>query len=287
MKIIQSPYQIQQQLIALKQAGKKIGLVPTMGNLHQGHLSLFQQLKSQCDILVGSIFVNPMQFSAHEDLNDYPRTLAEDIKKLELLNVDYLFTPTNEIIYPIGTEINTSVEVNRLSKKLCGKSRPEHFRGVTTVVNILFNIIQPNIVIFGKKDYQQYLILSAMVKDLFLPIKVIGGEIVREENGLAMSSRNKFLSSKEKQQASELRKIILHCAENINSGNRDFNKIKKQAIKKLEQQSFKVDYFEICRQEDLEEAKASDHSLLIACAAWLGQPRLLDNLELNSRIPPP
>jgi len=281
MKIYQEPNAIQNELIALKKNGKRIGLIPTMGNLHKGHLSLFKIAQQHCDVMVGSIFVNPMQFAANEDLNKYPRTLNNDIEKLESINVDYLFTPTNEIIYPIGTKINTSVEVNRLTKRLCGESRPEHFRGVTTVVNILFNILQPDIVIFGKKDYQQYLILSAMVKDLFMPIQIIGGEIIREENGLAMSSRNKFLTPEEKNKASLLRTTILAVAEQIKSGDRNYKLIRENAIKRLNQKEFNVDYFEICNTKDLERATQADKQILIACAAWMGQPRLLDNLELT------
>ena len=281
MQIIENPHTIQKELIALKKSGKKIGLVPTMGNLHQGHLSLFENIKEHCDVLVGSIFVNPMQFGANEDLEQYPRTLQEDIEKLESLNVDYLFTPTNEIIYPIGTNINTRVEVNRLTKKLCGQSRPTHFKGVTTVVNILFNILQPDVVIFGKKDYQQYLVLKAMVKDLFLPIEVLGGEIVREKNGLAMSSRNKFLTDDEKNQASELKKIILAIKELIQSGNNDFEKLKIQGLEALSNKGFKVDYFEICNIVNLENGTEKDKDLLIAVAAWIGEPRLLDNLEIK------
>lgn len=281
MKVFQDPHDIQKELTALKHAGKKIGFIPTMGNLHRGHLSLFKLAQAHCDILVGSIFVNPMQFGANEDLNKYPRTLKDDIDKLESIDVDFLFTPTNEIIYPLGTQTNTSVEVNRLTKRLCGESRPEHFRGVATVVTILFNIIQPDLVVFGKKDYQQYLILSAMVKDLFLPIEIVGGEIIREDNGLAMSSRNKFLTPQEKQQAGEIRKIILRCEDKIKLGNYDYQAIKLYAVKELSAQGFKVDYFEICNRETLEDAGGSDKNLLIACAAWMGQPRLLDNLELT------
>jgi pantoate--beta-alanine ligase len=281
MKIFDSPYEIQAELTALKRSGKKIGLIPTMGNLHRGHLSLFQLAQKNCDILVGSIFVNPMQFGANEDLDQYPRTLEQDINKLTEIGVDYLFTPTNETIYPIGTKINTSVEVNRLTKRLCGESRPEHFRGVATVVTILFNILQPDLVIFGKKDYQQYLILSAMVKDLFLPIEIIGGEIVREDNGLAMSSRNKFLTNEQKNQASFLQATLLAIAEKIKLGQRDYSTLKQLAIEQLEQNDFKVDYFEICNKITLEDASPNDSELLIAAAAWMGQPRLLDNIEVS------
>lgn len=280
MKIIDDPYLIQAELTQLKQQGKRIGLVPTMGNLHDGHLSLFEVAKNHCDILVGSIFVNPMQFAANEDLDKYPRTLKDDIKKLKAIDVDYLFTPTNEIIYPLGTTENTSVELNRLTKKLCGQSRPTHFKGVTTIVNILFNILQPNIVVFGKKDYQQYLVLSAMVKDLFMPIEVIGAEIVRERNGLAMSSRNKFLTQSEKDKASALRKVLLNVSNEIKQGNMDYEGIRQKAITELTSRTFKVDYFEICNSNNLETATISDKQMLVAVAAWMGQPRLLDNIEI-------
>jgi pantoate--beta-alanine ligase len=280
MKVFKDPHKIQQALVELKKSGKKIGLIPTMGNLHHGHISLFKLAQKKCDILVGSIYVNPMQFGVNEDLDKYPRTLADDINKLEKIGVDFLFTPTDETIYPLGTKTNTSVEVNRLTKRLCGESRPEHFRGVATVVNILFNILQPDVVVFGKKDYQQYLILSAMVKDLFMPIEIIGGEIIRENNGLAMSSRNKFLTNEEKEKACSLRKIILQVAEKIKLNNKNFGSLQKEAIEQLNNRGFKVDYFEICNAIDLEKATDTDSNILIASAAWMGQPRLLDNLEL-------
>ena len=281
MKIIQNPHEIQKDLMAKKKAGKKIGLIPTMGNLHHGHLSLFKLAQQHCDVLVSSIFVNPMQFGANEDLDKYPRTLKDDIEKLESINVDYLFTPTNEIIYPLGTKVNTSVEVNRLTERLCGETRPEHFRGVATVVNILFNILRPDVVVFGKKDYQQYMILNAMVEDLFMPIEIIAGEIIREENGLAMSSRNKFLSPEEKEKAAELRQTILDTAEQIESGRRNYGSLQKEATQRLISKDFKVDYFEICNAIDLEKATDTDTQILIACAAWMGKPRLLDNLEIS------
>lgn len=281
MKIIQNPHEIQKDLITLKKAGKKIGLIPTMGNLHHGHLSLFKLAQKHCDVLVGSIFVNPMQFGANEDLDKYPRTLKGDIEKLESINVDFLFTPTNEIIYPLGTKVNTSVEVNRLTERLCGETRPEHFRGVATVVNILFNILRPDVVVFGKKDYQQYMILSAMVQDLFMPIEIIAGDIIREDNGLAMSSRNKFLSDEEKEKAAELRKTILATAKHIESGRRNYGSLQQEAIQQLISKDFEVDYFEICNAIDLEKATDTDTQILIACAAWMGQPRLLDNLEIE------
>lgn len=279
MKIIQSATTLQSEILKLKKQGKTIGFVPTMGNLHAGHLSLIEIAKQKADIIVCSIFVNPMQFGKGEDLDSYPRTLAEDTKKLEPLNIDYLFTPNEAEIYPLGKDNHTSVEVSRMTNTLCGKSRPGHFKGVTTVVNILFNIVQPDVAVFGKKDYQQYQIIKAMVKDLMLPIEIIGGEIVREENGLAMSSRNNFLSKEQRKQASQLREVILSCADEIKSGV-EFDTARNKAINKLIESGFKPDYFEIISQSNLEKANSSDKDILIAAAAWMGKPKLLDNLEI-------
>ncbi len=281
MKIINHPQEIQKEIIALKKKGQKVSLVPTMGNLHAGHLSLFDIAKKHSDVLVGSLFVNPIQFAPNEDLNRYPRTFQEDIRKLESLGVNFLFAPSNNVIYPMGTKVNTSVKANRLTQKLCGKSRPNHFEGVTTIVNMLFNIIQPDISVFGKKDYQQYLIIQAMVKDLFMPIELIGAEIVRETNGLAMSSRNKFLTDNQLTRASQLRKTLLRTVERIKNGERQFDKIRQDSIQRLTELDFKIDYFEICCAANLEKATLKDKNLLIACAANLGQPRLLDNIELT------
>ncbi|TQV74800.1 pantoate--beta-alanine ligase [Aliikangiella marina] len=280
MEIIQDPKQLQSTMLRLKQAGKTIGFVPTMGNLHQGHLSLIDIAKTKADIVVASIFVNPMQFGPNEDFGNYPRTMDDDLSKLEAKGTDFVFTPTIDQVYPLGKDIHTSVEANRLTEKLCGASRPGHFRGVTTVVNILFNIVQPNVAIFGKKDYQQLQVIKTMVNDLMMPIEIIGGDIVREDNGLAMSSRNGYLTKRELEEASYLRKIILNTAEKLHQRS-PIEPLKENAVKLLSDAGFKVDYFEIVRQSDLESASSSDNHLLIAAAAWLGQPRLIDNLEVN------
>ena len=280
MQIINDPKVVQEIVLDLRSQGKTIGFVPTMGNLHQGHISLVEIARQKADIVVSSIFVNPMQFGPNEDFESYPRTLKDDSEKLEASGCDILFTPTEAAIYPEGKEIHTSVEVNRLTDKLCGKSRPGHFRGVTTIVNILFNIVQPHLAVFGKKDYQQYQIIKAMVNDLLMPIEIIGGEIVREKNGLAMSSRNGYLSQKELSQAAKLRQVILASAEKIKA-KLSFNEIINEAISDLVNADFNVDYFEIISQKTLETATTNDKELLIAAAAWLGQPRLIDNLEIT------
>jgi len=282
MEIIQDPKTLQQQLIELKRQGKTIGFVPTMGNLHAGHLSLIDIARARADIVVSSIFVNPMQFGENEDLDSYPRTLEADSQKLAARGTDFLFTPTEQQIYPRGKAFHTSVEVNRLTEKLCGASRPGHFRGVTTVVNILFNIVQPEVAVFGKKDYQQFQVIKAMVNDLQIPVKIIGGEIVRETNGLAMSSRNGYLSSNELEQASQLRKAIKTAGEQIQQ-RQSMTAVIQQAKNFLADKGFKVDYFEVVRQADLEPAQTGDTELLIAAAAWLGKPRLIDNLEVKIR----
>ncbi|TQV87848.1 pantoate--beta-alanine ligase [Aliikangiella coralliicola] len=280
MKLIKQPKDLQREILNLKSKGKTIGFVPTMGNLHQGHLSLIEQAKKTADIVVCSIFVNPMQFGPNEDFDSYPRTLDDDIAKLKTLDTDYLFTPTINDIYPQGKEIHTSVEANRMTDKLCGASRPGHFRGVTTVVNILLNIVQPNFAVFGKKDYQQYQIIRAMVKDLMMPIEIVGAPIEREANGLAMSSRNGYLTTQQKEQASVLRKTILSVADGLQQ-QQPIAQLKERAIETLTENGFKIDYFEIVRQTDLETASLSDKKLLIAAAAWMGKPRLIDNYEID------
>ena len=281
MNTIKDPYILQNELIKLKRSGKIISFVPTMGNLHEGHLSLIELAKKQSDIIVSSIFVNPMQFGPNEDYDNYPRTLDSDKNKLEQLNVDFLFTPTDEDIYPLGKEKHTSVELNRLTNKLCGEKRPGHFRGVTTVVNILFNIVQPDLAIFGKKDYQQFLVIQSMVKDLMMPIKIVGAEIKREANGLALSSRNQYLSEMQKNSASLLQQTINKMGEAIKQGDTSFKQLIKQTSDKLSKNDFKIDYLEVVRQSDLETATPEDKNILIAVAAWHGTPRLIDNLEIN------
>lgn len=281
MNIIKQAEKLQRFMLQLKAEGKSIGFVPTMGNLHEGHLSLVKIAKQHADIIVVSIFVNPMQFGPNEDFESYPKTLKQDIDQLTKLNIDYLFTPSVDAIYPQGKEVHTSVQVNRLSSNLCGKSRPVFFKGITSVVSILFNIVQPDIAVFGKKDFQQYKIIKAMVEDLKFPIKIIGGETLREANGLAMSSRNNYLTDEQKQQASLLRKTLLEAASEIKSSALSFAEIQAEKKQNLINAGFEFDYFEIVRQSDLMPANNNDKKLLIAAAGWLNKVRLIDNLELE------
>jgi pantoate--beta-alanine ligase len=251
-----------------------------MGNLHQGHLSLIELAKQEADIIVSSIFVNPMQFGENEDLDSYPRTLEDDIEKLKSLGVHYLFTPNNDDIYPLGKSEHSSVEVARLSNKLCGISRPVFFKGIATVVSILFNIVQPTVAVFGKKDYQQFRIIQAMTKDLMFPIKIIGGETIRETSGLAMSSRNNYLTDEQKQQACLLRQTILSAEKSLKEKQTDIKTIQEKAKQQLIDAGFEFDYFDIIRQSDLQPAKEQDKELLIAAACWLNGTRLIDNIEV-------
>ncbi|NVJ59554.1 MAG: pantoate--beta-alanine ligase [Gammaproteobacteria bacterium] len=282
MEIFTDKDLLQDSLIKQKLSGKTIGFVPTMGNLHDGHLSLVDIAEQKCDLTVVSIFVNPLQFGPNEDFDAYPRTLEADQQKLEDKNVDYLFLPTTNTIYPSGMEKHTKVEaIDSLTNKLCGASRPGHFLGVTTVVNILFNIVQPDVAVFGKKDFQQFMILKRMADDLCMPVDVIGADILREPNGLAMSSRNGYLSDIEKDHASHLRANIIAIQKQIEAGDSNYSSLENHAKQQLTREGFKVDYFNIVNQSTLEPATPSDKKLLIAAAAWLGQPRLIDNQEVN------
>lgn len=218
MKTTANIEQVRSQVNAWKMQGKKVAFVPTMGNLHKGHISLIEQAKQHADHVVASIFVNPMQFGANEDLDSYPRTLADDQTALDAAGTDLLFTPTPELMYPKGLEQQTFVEVPLISNQLCGASRPGHFRGVATIVCKLFNIVQPDVAVFGRKDYQQLLVINTMVHDLSLPIEIIGVETAREGSGLALSSRNGYLTAKQKTIAPMLKQSLDQLALAIQQG---------------------------------------------------------------------
>lgn len=257
--------------------GNKIGLVPTMGNLHAGHIALVQQAKENADIIVSTIFVNPLQFSAGEDLDKYPRTLQADQEKLEAVGCHYLFVPSEEEVYPDGREKQTMVEVPDVSDLYCGASRPGHFQGVATIVCKLFGMVQPDLAIFGAKDYQQLFVIRKMTKDLSLPITIQGSPIVRNEHGLALSSRNGYLSEEELSAATALNKTLKITAQAIEQGNTDFDTLVEAAQLQLEAAGFKRDYFVIARQSDLLAASKNDTDLVILAAAYMGAARLLDN----------
>ncbi len=264
---------------------KKIALVPTMGNLHQGHISLVKLAKQHADIVVVSIFVNPTQFGVGEDLDSYPRTLEADTEKLIEAEADYIFAPTVDEMYPIMPP-PTQVLAGSISQMLCGKSRPTHFDGVGIVVTKLFNIVQPDVAIFGKKDYQQLAIIKQLVRDLSFDIQLIGGPIVRAEDGLALSSRNQYLTETERAAAPELHEAVQDLAVKLQSGRATsetaLQSLIEESITAINAKGFKVDYLEV-RNQDLTPITefAGKQSWVIAVAAWLGKARLLDNQEVD------
>ncbi len=269
------------QIKVWRQQNQTIAFVPTMGNLHQGHLSLVAKAQELADKVVVSVFVNPLQFNDATDLAAYPRTLEQDIQQLVSVDCDLLFTPTSEMMYPNGMEAQTTVSVPGMDDKLCGQDRPGHFDGVVTIVNKLFNMVQADIAIFGEKDYQQLLLIKIMVQDLNLPIEIVGSPTYRESSGLAMSSRNQYLTDPQREQAAELYQILLTVKAQLEQGDQSFDAIQQQAIEHLNNSGFATDYVDIRRADNLEQAKAGEKSLRILLAAKLGQARLIDNIACN------
>ncbi|GGI76640.1 pantothenate synthetase [Shewanella hanedai] len=269
--------QIREQVRAWHAKGESVAFVPTMGNLHLGHITLIREAVQRADHVVASIFVNPMQFGANEDLDAYPRTLTADKLALSEAGAELLFTPTPEIIYPKGMGQQSYVEVPEIGDQLCGASRPGHFRGVATVVCKLFNIVQPDIALFGRKDFQQLMIIKTMVEDLSLPIEVIGVDTIREASGLAMSSRNGYLTPTQKSQAAILKQAMDKLSADIIQGCNIELAIEhgKQALIKA---GFTPDYLELRSAEDLSQVTDEQSELVILAAAYMGDTRLIDNL---------
>lgn len=261
---------------------KTIGFVPTMGFLHAGHLSLMKKARDECDIVVASIFVNPTQFAPDEDLESYPRDFEKDKGLCESLGVDVIFYPSVEEIYPDGVKPDPkTLPEGDLTKVLCGKSRPTHFLGVTTVVARLFDIVKPRKAYFGQKDYQQYLVIKAMVKKLGLDIEIIPCPIIREADGLAMSSRNTYLTPDEHSQALVLNQSLAEANKLINSGEKDVEKLKNHITEMISSKpAAKIDYVEILDAETLEEVKTIDRKIIIALAVYFGKARLIDNIVI-------
>jgi len=274
------------EIIAFERShGRKIAFIPTMGYLHRGHLALVEQAKQTGAFVVLSIFVNPIQFGPNEDYSSYPRDLEQDADLMEVAGIDALFHPTFEEMYPCP--IVTYVEVGQLDKVLCGARRPGHFRGVATVVSKLFHIVQPDFAFFGQKDYQQYLIIRRMVSDLSFPIKVCPVSIVREEDGLALSSRNIFLTPEQRQEARILSKSLNEAETSLGAGERSAQVIEKQLRDKITRQSHGViDYVEVRDAQDLSEVTIIERPVLIALAVKFGSTRLIDNkvVEVDSRV---
>ena len=256
---------------------KSVAFVPTMGNLHAGHLHLVELARQQAKCVVVSIFVNPLQFSANEDLASYPRTLEADCEKLELAGADIVFTPTVSEIYP--TEQTFMVEPPAIANDLCGASRPGHFKGVATVVLKLFNMVRPDVAVFGKKDFQQLFIIREMVRQLNLPIEILAGETMRESDGLAMSSRNGYLQPAQRVEAPHLHRALQQVVEAVCKGATDFAVLESQTTQYLTQLGWIVDYISVRSAKTLQPAHADDPALVALGAARLGRTRLIDNIE--------
>jgi len=281
MLIIHTISELQSELKQRRQAGQSLALVPTMGNLHPGHLQLVSTAQQHADTVIVTIFVNPTQFSADEDLDSYPRTFQDDCQKLESLNADILFAPSIDEIYPLGGKNTSHVHVPHITEVLCGASRPGHFDGVTTIVCKLFNICQADIAVFGEKDFQQLAVIRRMVDDLNIPIRIIGEPIVREADGLAMSSRNGYLSEEERAIAPRFHQILQHSKQAILTTGANIESIVSRAKKELIEAGFKPDYLDIYQRNELKPATQQNKELIIVAAAFLGSTRLIDNVYVN------
>jgi pantoate--beta-alanine ligase len=280
MEISPSIEEARKSLARLRCEKKRVGLVPTMGALHEGHFSLVRSAKQQCDVVAVSLFVNPTQFGPQEDFSKYPRNFEHDCEMLQKEAVDLLFAPSAEEMYPKGTVSYVTVE--GLSEKLCGKSRPGHFRGVTTVVAKLFHIVEPEVAFFGQKDAAQVAIIQRMVRDLNMRVKVVVCPIIREPDGLAMSSRNAYLDAEHRKAARVLYRSLLRAEELFKQGERNAAKLiaaGKEVF--VEEPSVRLDYFEIVDPENLEAITHLSQKSLAAAAAFVGTTRLIDNLELD------
>jgi pantoate--beta-alanine ligase len=274
--------EVRRQVGMWRAAGERIAFVPTMGNLHAGHISLIELAAKHGERFVASIFVNPMQFGPNEDFNHYPRTPERDERMLREARCDLMFMPDVGEMYPNGHEFATRVEVPTLSDLLCGEYRPGHFQGVATVVAKLFNIVAPDVAVFGQKDFQQLTVLRRMTADLCLPIEIVGAPTVRESDGLAMSSRNQYLTAEERQRAPQIYRTMQTVATALAGGTGDWTALQVRGAAALTASGFKVDYFAIRRAADLQEPLATDRELVILVAARLGKARLIDNMTVGA-----
>lgn len=263
-----------------RRRGRRIGFVPTMGNLHAAHLELVKIAQQDCDCVVASIFVNPLQFGLNEDWDRYPRTLAADTAKLEEIDCDYLFCPDEKEVYPNGMSEQTRVIVPSMTDVLCGASRPGHFEGVTTVVAKLFNMVQPDEAVFGAKDFQQLAVIRRMVEDLSIPVRIRAGEIFREADGLALSSRNAFIGDDERPRVSQLYRTLCQLRNEIQAGRRDFLVLAEEGAEQLQAAGFRPDYVSVCNSHTLEPAAHDDAEITILGAMYTRSARLIDNVSL-------
>lgn len=277
MLVVHSKQELEEQLAEWRRQGDHIALVPTMGNLHMGHLSLVQLAREHAERVVVSVFVNPTQFGENEDFDQYPRTLERDTRRLKKAAADLIFAPDVETMYPFGLKDATTISVPRITENFCGATRPGHFDGVTSVVARLFALVQPDLAVFGQKDYQQQLVIRHMSLDLNLPVAIITGATVREEDGLAMSSRNQYLSEEERSKAPVLFEVLSAVGNDLQNGRRDFESLESESAEKLTKAGFGVDYFSIRRAQNLEIPDRDCDELVVLAAANLGDARLIDN----------
>lgn len=280
MNTVKTVRELRAVVARARSEGKRIALVPTMGNLHSGHIALVTKAVQRADFVIASIFVNPLQFGPNEDLASYPRTLAADQEQLLQAGCHLLFTPTVEEMYPHGMADQTIVRVPVVSEGLCGGSRPGHFDGVSTVVSKLFNMVQPDIAIFGQKDFQQLAVVNALVRDLNMPIQIIGEPTVRAADGLALSSRNGYLTDDQRAAAPALYRVIKQIGTALQNGEQDHQQLISDGVKDLEKAGFRPDYLEIRHAVSLRPATPDDRDLVVLGAAFMGKTRLIDNLHL-------
>lgn len=278
MQTVHTVAELREQVRAWRQAGERIAFVPTMGNLHRGHLELVRRGRGQAQRVVASVFVNPLQFGPSEDFARYPRTLPQDQAALAGAGCDLLFAPAVDQMYPRGQEGMTRVHVPGVSDILCGRFRPGHFDGVATVVNLLLNQVQPDAALFGEKDYQQLFLIRRMVADLQMPVAIVGVPTEREPDGLALSSRNQYLSAQERRIAPEVHATLREVADTLRSGARDFDALTDRGMRRLAAAGFRPQYLEI-RSPELAEPRPSDQEFVVLAAAYLGNTRLIDNLQ--------
>jgi len=277
MLVVHSKKELEEHLAEWRRQDDHVALVATMGNLHAGHLSLVQLAREHAERVVVSIFVNPTQFGEGEDFDQYPRTLERDTRKLKASAADLIFAPDVETMYPFGLQDATTVSVPRISENFCGASRPGHFDGVTSVVARLFALVQPDLAVFGQKDYQQQLVIRHMSLDLNLPVAIITGSTVREEDGLAMSSRNQYLSESQRSTAAELYEVLSAVGKDLQSGRRDFASLESESVTRLTSVGMDVEYFSIRRAQNLEIPDRDCDELVLLAAVRIGDARLIDN----------
>ena len=285
MNTVKTVRELRAAVAQARAEGKQIGFVPTMGNLHAGHTALVEKAAQRADFVVASIFVNPLQFGPNEDLDSYPRTLAADQEKLFEAGCNLLFTPDVEEMYPHGMAGQTRVSVAGVSEGLCGASRPGHFEGVATVVTKLFNLVQPDLAIFGQKDFQQLAVIRTLVHDLNMPIQIIGEPTVRADDGLALSSRNGYLNAEQRAAAPALYRSLVQMADAIRRGERDFPALISAAQAQQLAAGFRPDYLEVRESNSLRPATKDDRQLVILVAAFIGSTRLIDNLAFDLDSP--